>query len=144
LIKRALLLTFCFVVSNVPYSSGYGATVLVTAKDSKISTVSKQNAKQVYLGKVRTLPDVGPVSRVNLPSSSNEYKRFLKKIIKKSPRQLRSYWSLHIFTGRGGTPPKTLSSKAEVKTWLASTPNGLAYMSSDDLDSSLKVVLSID
>lgn len=120
----------------------YGKIVVVVAKDSSLPSLSLDLVKDIYLGKEREVKGSGVVQPVDHPESSPVWSEFCRDVLGKTPQQLKSYWSLRIFTGRG-TPPPTKGGDVEVKQWLAANKSGIGYIDAKSVDESVKVVLSI-
>lgn len=134
-----------FFITSVCYtfSSVTAAEVaLVANKASPLSTLTLKQAKKLWLGKIKSIGDSGSLEVIDLPTGNNTHSEFYKKIVKKSPSQLKVYWRKKIFSGKS-FPPKIKDSDADVKQWVASTPSGLGYIDISSVDASVKVVLKV-
>ena len=85
--------------------------VIVSAKNPA-SSLTKEQASDLFLGKATSFPGGGSASPVDLPESSPVREDFYSKVTGKSASQAKSYWSKMVFTGKG-TPPKELSDRAK-------------------------------
>ena len=62
-----------------------------------------------------------------------------KKVLKKSSKKIKRYWSKRVFSGKG-VPPKVIGDDEAMKKWVAQTPNSLGYIDAKTLDSTIKAV----
>jgi hypothetical protein len=67
---------------------------------------------------------------------------FYQKVSGRDLTQVKATWARLVFTGRG-RPPKELRDAAAVKKEVASDPRAIAYIYKSDVDSSVKVVLTL-
>ncbi len=102
--------------------------------------MSLEQIRNIFLGKTRSFPDGSTAIPVEISNQSALRKDFEKVVLKKDDAQVRAYWAQMVFTGRA-TPPKTISSEAELRTLIASNPNLVGYIDSGSADNSVKVVL---
>lgn len=104
-------------------------------------TVNSAELKDIFLGKLNSLPNGKKIVAIDQePGSVRE--EFLKKLINKSESQLKAYWAQLVFTGRG-QPPKQVMDDEEVKEFVSENPNMIGYIDSDEVDSSVKVIMTI-
>jgi len=68
---------------------------------------------------------------------------FYSKATGKSAAQIKALWSRLTFSG-AAQPPKSVTSDADVKKIVASTPGAIGYIDRSAVDSSVKVVLTLD
>lgn len=94
--------------------------------ESEIQTVTKQELKNLYLKKIKSLHG----KKVTVYDNEQNYDEFNKKFINKTPNQIHAYWMKQIFLGKR-TPPKKLN--ADLIHQLKQDPNCI-YYSSQNLD----------
>ncbi len=97
----------------------YAATLYVVVSNNlRETSFSAAEVKRIFLGEITSIK----TGRVHLiyPSFSSEEIITLSKFVGKggSVRNLKSYWSKMIFTGRGN-PPDTAENDSELKQFLA-------------------------
>jgi len=97
----------------------YAATLYVVVSNNLRGTsFSQAEIKRIFLGEITSIK----TGRVHLiyPSYSSDEITTLSKFVGKggSVRDLKSYWSKMIFTGRGN-PPDTAETDSELKRLLA-------------------------
>ncbi len=134
---------FAFVIV-LTFSLGSGAAradvVAVVSSRSPITSLSKQQVADIFLGKTARFPDGTPAVPIDQAEGTGPRDEFYLQFTGKSAAQVKAHWSKIIFTGRG-QPPKVVMDSAEIVKLLASTPNGIGYVEERMVDDSLKVVL---
>jgi hypothetical protein len=118
-----------------------GVAVVVNA-GSGAAPISDQQAANIFLGKSNTLPDGTKVVPVDQEEGEAPRDEFYQKVVKKDASQLNAYWSRLIFTGKG-QPPKAVLDDDEVLELIATDKSVIGYISSDAVDDSVKVLLSV-
>lgn len=115
--------------------------VIVNASNPTVSVTADQ-VQQLFLGVTATMPGGLKAQPVDQAEESPLRVDFYQKVAGKSAAQVRAIWARLIFSGRG-LPPKTLSSSADVKKFVAADRYGIGYIEKSAADSSVKVVLSL-
>lgn len=104
-------------------------------------SVNSAELKDIFLGKLNSLPNGKKIVAIDQePGGVRE--EFLKKLINKSESQLKAYWAQLVFTGRG-QPPKQVMDDEEVKEFVSENPNMIGYIDSEEVDSTVKVIMTI-
>ena len=100
---KSLLLTI--ILSTFAFSN----ISIFISHNNKLSKVSNKELADLYLKKTTTINGI----KVTPIDSQNKkiFQEFYQKVVKKSPKQLHSYWMKQIYKGNK-TPPKKLSRKA--------------------------------
>lgn len=109
--------------------------VLVVGANSSISSLSKEQSSDIFLGKNTS------VTPLDQPDSSTLRNEFYSRVTGKSAAQAKSHWSKLSFTGKG-TPPKEGQNSADIKRQVAQNPKLVGYIDKSDVDSSVKVVFA--
>jgi ABC-type phosphate transport system substrate-binding protein len=141
LIHLFKIITCCFFCWS--YIAEAESLVIVADKAFPIVTLTLEQVQAIYLGKTRNIDNVGRVVAIDQESDSPIRQLFIDKVLDKTEKQLSSYWSVLIFTGRGN-PPHEVIGDAEVKQWLTQHPTGIGYIKPSSVDSSVKVLMSIE
>jgi len=111
--------------------------VVVNPK-SNIASLSEEEVRKIFLGKLlfyhnkRLFP-------VDQEDKSLLYQDFCQKVLRKNPSEIKAYWSVKIFTGRG-TPPKPVGIDADVKQWVNKNDDSIGYIEQKSVDHTVKVV----
>ena len=122
-------------------SAGTSAEVVaVVAASNPVSTLSRSQIADIFLGKMIRFPDGRQVVPVDQVENSAAREAFYLKFADKSPAQIKAFWSRIIFTGRGQPPPE-VSNGVEVKKFIARHPDAIGYIEQKLVDDSVKVVL---
>ena len=95
--------------------------LVITSKDNKLQNISDKKLSNIYLKKVTKIGDkkIVPIDNID------DYDKFYKKVVKKTPQQIHAYWMKEIFTGKK-RPPKRVS-RQEVSKELKSTKKSISY-----------------
>jgi ABC-type phosphate transport system substrate-binding protein len=118
--------------------AGAELVVIVSAK-SPLTTLTKSQIADIFLGKTNHLPDGQPATPIDQPEGSASRDEFNAKFVGKSAAQIKNQWAKIIFTGRG-FPPKEAANGVEVKKLVAQDPNAIGYIDPGLLDPSVKVL----
>jgi ABC-type phosphate transport system substrate-binding protein len=113
--------------------------VAVVSAKSAVTTLSKSQVADIFLGKATRFPDGSQAVPIDLSEGTIARDDFYSKVAQKSAAQMKAYWSKIIFTGRG-QPPPTLSSGAEMKRRLVENPAAIGYIDANMVDASVRVV----
>lgn len=115
--------------------------VLVTAADGPIVQISREEAEQLYLGRLSALRDGTPVRLLDLPAGETRDDFYLR-LLGKNSIQTRAYWSRMVFTGRA-RPPREVADEAELRALMSRDPNLIGYLAEGARTSDLRVLLRL-
>ncbi|MGE6315219.1 phosphate ABC transporter substrate-binding protein [Shewanella baltica] len=132
---KKLLCSILLSLLSMPLFAG----VVVIVNPSNTDAIDQKSIENIFLGKTKTFPRGAQAVPVNLDSAMPLRETFDTKVLGKSSSQLKSYWSQKVFTGKG-TPPKEVSSGAEMIKLVASNPNIIGYIDSSEANDSVKVI----
>jgi len=138
MLRTGLVAGALFVMSAAAFSQ---VVVVVSAKSSATSLTAEQ-ASDIFLGKVATLPGAGTAVPVDQADGSAAREAFYQKATGKNAAQVKAYWSKQIFTGKG-QPPKEVGDNAGVKAAVAGNPNAIGYIDKSAVDGSVKALLTV-
>jgi len=113
--------------------------VAVVSAKNPVSTLSKSQIADIFMGKMIRFPNGSEVVPVDQVENSAARKEFYFEFADKSPAQIKAFWSKIIFTGRGKPPPE-VSNDIEVKKFIAKHPDAIGYIERKRVDDSVKVV----
>ncbi|PQO98713.1 phosphate ABC transporter substrate-binding protein [Massilia phosphatilytica] len=116
--------------------------VVVVSAKNPTSSLTAEQASDLFLGEVATFPSGGQAVPVDQADGAHARDEFYTKAAGKTSAQLKAYWAKVIFTGRG-KPPKAAADSATVKQLVADNPNMIGYMDRSAVDASVKVVLTL-
>lgn len=112
--------------------------VLIANKGNTVSSLSENDARQIYLGKKSTWPD-GQAIVLYMQQNEAVTGGFAEAVAKKTPQQFQIYWKKALFTGTG-KPPIEVRDDAEMKKFIAADPRGIGYISRAAFDGSVKEI----
>jgi len=133
-----------FIIIGLSLGFGSAGTadevVAVVAANNPVSTLSRSQIADIFLGKMIRFPDGREVVPIDQVENSAAREAFYLKFANKTPAQIKAFWSKIIFTGRGQPPPE-VSNGVEVKKFIAKNPDAIGYIEQKQVDDSVKVVL---
>ena len=93
-------------------STSYANISIITQNDNELSNITQQELANLFLKKTNHIRGI----KITPIDSSNKelYEKFYKKVVKKTPSQIREYWINQIYKGNQ-QPPKRLNNKQIVK-----------------------------
>lgn len=125
---------------TVPTSNGEIA--IVAGKNSKVTAATTEDVRKIFLGKSTVLGNGTIVQALDQQEGSPAWEEFSEQVLGKSPKQLKSYWSIQIFTGKG-VPPQSVGGAEEVTAAVSKNPNAIGYMNAADVTDKVKVLLRV-
>jgi ABC-type phosphate transport system substrate-binding protein len=120
-------------------SAASAEVVAVVSAKSPLSSLSKNEVADIFLGKASRFPDGSTAVPIDQAEGSAVREEFYLKFAGKSPAQLTAHWSKIIFTGRG-QPPRIASTSAELKRLIAENPGAIGYLEQNMVDGSVKAL----
>jgi ABC-type phosphate transport system substrate-binding protein len=115
--------------------------VAVVSSKSPITSLSKSQVIDIFLGKRTRFPDGTAAMPIDQAEGSAARDEFYSRFAAMSAAQLKAFWSKIIFTGRG-QPPTAVGTGLDAKKLLVANPNAIGYIDQSLVDSSLRVVLA--
>lgn len=128
---RLIFLLFALTLGN---AHAQNVIVIGHAGVSKLNTTTVQ---RIFTGKAIEM-DGTHVTAVNLKSGELR-DRFLQRFLNQDNDKYTAYWTVRRFIGKG-TPPKELSTAAEVIEYVQNTPGAVGYIDENELKPGLNVV----
>jgi ABC-type phosphate transport system substrate-binding protein len=109
---------------------------IVVIMSPNAAPLTKEQVANVFLGRAL---DYKPV---DLPESGTRTD-FYKKATDRDASQVKAAWARLMFTGHG-QPPKVMADAAAVKKAVAADPKSVGYIDKADVDSTVKVVFTLN
>lgn len=113
--------------------------VAVVSARSPVTTLTRDQASDIFLGKSNRFPDGTSAQPIDLVEGSPARDEFYLVFAGKSPAQVKAHWSKIIFTGRG-RPPPDVANGAEIRKRLAEHPGAIGYLAPDMVDANVRIV----
>lgn len=135
--------TLAFALGALLAQVSSAQVAVVVGAHSAASAMTSEQAAGLFLGKSDQLPGVGVALLLDQPESAAVRELFYTKVTGKSAAQVKAVWSRLVFSGKA-TPPKEIANSATVKKMVAANPNTVGYIEKSAVDSSVKVLLTVD
>ena len=139
-IHRISLATTALIL-GLSISAASADVVAVVSSKSPITSLSKSQVIDIFLGKRSRFPDGTSAVPIDQAEGSEARDEFYSRFAAMSAAQLKAFWAKIIFTGRG-QPPMAVPTSIEAKKLLLANPNAISYIDQSLVDSSLRVVLA--
>lgn len=114
--------------------------VVVVSAKSALSTLSKEQVADIYLGNVKEFPG-GGLALPLLPSSGGTRTEFFEKVLGKNEAQAKAIWSRLVFSGKGSAP-RDVPDSAETIKLIAANPSCIGVIEKSAVNASVKVVFT--
>ena len=114
---------------------------VVVNKDHPLDAITIDEAAAIFMGQTKQLKG-HPLTPIDQAAKKKTKNRFYLKVSKKTPIQMKAYWSRLLFSGRG-SPPLSLESTEDLKSIVSEEIDYISYLDTKDLDGSVKVILVI-
>jgi ABC-type phosphate transport system substrate-binding protein len=138
--KHTRWMIFGFALSLAITSVGKAEIVVVVSAKCAVSTLSKDQVSDIFLGKTTRFPDGASAVPIDQVEGSSARDEFYAAFANKSPAQVKAHWTKIIFTGRG-QPSKSVPNSAEVKKLIAANPRAISYIERSEVDDTVKVLV---
>lgn len=121
---------------SVPTPSLAEELAIVVHPDTSFDHLSRQDLINIFMGRYQQFPDGQAAFPLDLDDNSAA---FYRKLINKTPAELRSYWARLVFSGRG-SPPRRLQATDQLLEVVASNPGAVGYLDASLVDQRVKIV----
>ncbi len=118
------------------------AEVAVIVHSDNVNAIDEVEIRKIFMGKVKSMPNGEKPKVFALPDNDPVSEEFRDKVLKKSLSRMNSYWARMLFSSKG-KPPKVLEDADAIKQEVASNPAAIAYIDSDDVDASVRVIFKV-
>lgn len=123
-IRAALLLVCALAMSPMPVS---GEIAIIVSRDSPITTLSKSQIADLYLGRLHSVEEGSRIRLLDHPKSSALRERFFQQLLGMSITRVNSYWARLQFSG-DTQPPQALANDDQILAAVARHPNTIGYV----------------
>jgi len=125
------------------FSQGSMAEIEVIVDTSvSIDSVDAKQLQRLYLNKPVRLKANVKLTPIDQKKGSSLRKEFTQKVLDKTERQLASYWSRLMFSGKGN-PPQQYDNDTAVLEQVTANPGTVGYIDSASANENVKVILRI-
>jgi ABC-type phosphate transport system substrate-binding protein len=112
---------------------------IVVHPKNPISTIDRDLLRNMFLKKRVVWGNGETIRPIDLSSKFTVREQFTRKVLKKTPAQLKTYWNQQIFSGKGVPPPEA-SAPADVIKYVLAHPGAVGYVPVDVELDDVKVV----
>jgi ABC-type phosphate transport system substrate-binding protein len=92
------------------------------------SAIDRDFLRNAFLKKAAVWRSTGETMRpIGLSAKFSARDQFTRKVLKKTPAQLKAYWNQQIFSGKGVPPPEA-DSTADVIAYVLAHPGAVGYL----------------
>ena len=129
-----------YALLSLAVGQGRADVVAVVSSTSAVTTLSKDQVTDIFLGKVSRFPNGTQAIPIDQADGSPTRDEFYATYTGKSPAQVKSHWAKIIFTGRG-EPPKAAATNAAARQLIPANPQAIGYLERNAVDSSVKILV---
>jgi ABC-type phosphate transport system substrate-binding protein len=141
--KKFIVIIASFLFLQMNCLASYGEEyVLICHKDGPVDTLTSQQVKRIFLGKMKKWPGGSSVDIV-VNSNKDVHAQFTRAVLNKSPSQLSNYWKKILFSGRSMLPV-FVKNDLDAKRYVAEHTNALTYIDVTSLDETLKQIVIVE
>lgn len=134
--KKQMIMFFLFFFIAGLSTAVAGELIVVANKNVKDVKLSKDDVKDIFLGKKTEWSDSSKISFVILKNKQDE-EDFMKNYVGKSFDQFNNYWKQQVFTGNGQMP-KSFDNVKDMIDYVSKTDGAVGYLSTDASPAELK------
>ena len=109
---------------------------------SGVSSLSREQVINIFLGRFRQLPDGTMARPIDQPSGDPAKADFYQRLVNKQLAEIRAYWARLVFSGKT-SPPQQAKSADDVVQWLLDEPGAIGYLRSGQLRPELRAVFDL-
>lgn len=131
--KKLIVILFLFMF----ISTAYGEVMIVSNKTVPNSSISKQDIKDIFLGKKLYWEDNTRIIVATM-TQSEANTTFLKTYLNQTAKQYDSYWEKKLFTGDKNAPKRFKTPKLMLE-YIASTPGSIGFLDSTTPPQNVKI-----
>jgi len=113
--------------------------VIIVHPDVADQQLSRQDIKNIFLGKKNKWSDGQPITFAVMNSPVAYHEDFVKDFVEKNSNQFQLYWKKAVFTGTGSAPQAFEDPSATIN-FIASTKGSISYIDDNLKDTKVRVM----
>jgi ABC-type phosphate transport system substrate-binding protein len=113
--------------------------VVVVNPKNPITNVDRDLLRNMFLKKRVVWGNGETIRPIDLSTKFTAREQFVRRVLKKTPAQLKSYWTQQIFSGKGVPPPEA-ASPTDVVRYVLAHPGAIGYVPVDSDVQGAKVI----
>lgn len=103
--------------------------VIINPKNPTAS-IERETLRNAFLKRKLRWSSGETIRPIDLSSKFEVREAFTRRVLKKTPAQLKTYWAQQIFSGKG-VPPPEVDSIREVVRYVLANPGAVGYVPAD-------------
>lgn len=125
----AIVVLLVLALSSSTLADDVSFKVIVHPKNP-ITSIDRTLLRNLFLKKSLEW-EHGEIARpVDLAPKFSVREQFTRKVLRKTPAQLKTYWNQQIFSGKG-VPPPEVDSTTDVIRFVLANPGAIGYLPAD-------------
>lgn len=108
------------------------ALIVVVNERSTMKTITREELRNVYLGKLGFWSDNSKVVAFDRPVDREAGQSFYRDVLKMVPARFRHHWQSQQLSGRG-IAPEPIASVDDVIARVAANPGGIGYLHTTEM-----------
>jgi ABC-type phosphate transport system substrate-binding protein len=136
---QMMLLTSSVLLFLVLAASGRagGEVVIVANPGISVSSLSEQDVKQIFLGKIKSVG--GESVKIIVQKDGDVHRKFLDDYVSRTPSQYKRYYKKLVFTGKGRAPIKVADDQAML-AYISRTTGAIGYVNAGAVNDKVKII----
>lgn len=131
-----------FVLLLMPLLAAAESIVVVANPDSGVTTLSRNEVINIFLGSFRQLPSGLVASPVDLPPGHPVRAEFYRRLVGKSPAEISTYWARLVFSART-RPPIQAERLEDALSLVKGAATVITYLERSQVTGRLRVVFEL-
>lgn len=119
------------------------AAIAIIVNPDNNTQFDERTVRQIFLGQIKTFPDGSEARAYDNLGNDALRSAFITQVLRRNESTMNAYWARMIFTAKA-TPPQELPNSASVKKTVAENKNAIGYIEADKIDSSVRVIVTIE
>ena len=120
----------------------HAAIAIIIHPDNQ-TQFDERTVRQLFLGQIKTFPDGSEARAYDNLGNSDLRSAFITKVLRRNENTMNAYWARMIFTAKA-TPPQELPNSASVIKTVAANKNAIGYIDAEEVDSSVRVIVTLE
>ncbi len=125
--------------SSLLVTTACAAAIVIASPNVTEQALSKQDVKNIFLGKRTKWSDGEPIVLVVMNGSAPYNEQFLNDFVEKNASQFNLYWKKAVFTGTG-SQPKGIEDPNETVNFIAASKGAIGYIDESVKPTNIKII----
>ena len=100
---------------------------VIVHPDNPVTSIDREYLRNAFLKKAPTWSSGETIRPIDLSTKFPVREQFTRKVLKKTPAQLKAYWNQRIFSGKG-VPPPVVDSADDMIDYVLAHPGAVGYL----------------